>query len=57
MVIDPKITDTVPIASEKIEKPATTFDISGKVKDSIGFIQQFAMKQEIKTETLIKEQN
>lgn len=39
MVIDPKTAEMVPAASEKLEKPATTFDIAGKVRDSIGFIQ------------------
>jgi hypothetical protein len=59
MVIDPNTADMVPASSldkksQDIEKPSSkTFDMAAKVNDSIGFIQQFAMKQELKTENLI----
>jgi hypothetical protein len=60
MVIDPATADMVPAAlatsSEKTEKPTLNhFSMDSRVADSIGFIQQFALKQELKTESLIKE--
>jgi hypothetical protein len=42
-------------SSEKIEKAERRFDIGSRVQDSIGFIQQFALKQELKTEDLLRQ--
>ena len=49
MVIDPATADMVPAAlatsSEKTEKPTLNhFSMDSRVSDSIGFIQQFALK-------------
>ena len=52
----PPVSVAVVSSSEKIEKPsAGNFNIDTKVSDTIGFIQQFALKQELKTESLIQE--
>jgi hypothetical protein len=63
LVIDPKTAAMVPaelvgVSSEKIEKVKASvghFNVESRVSDSIGFIQQFALRQELKTESLIKE--